>query len=318
MEEIRHLSGMEEVLPLLIGGSDELKPTMTLDSIEKEHPTWNAQDMLKGLCRLQEIAASGKPFIYPLYGSEECAEDSKKQTVKLVHFPAEEKKSCIILAAGGAYGGVCSLAESFPVAARLNELGYPVFCLNYRVGPPELMPKPMEDMASAVSYLAEHQEELSIDMDHYAVGGFSAGGHLAAAWGTQHLGARNYGLKQPDLLLLDYPMVSVWKTIRMMPEYIAHFLMKGYFGEDYSEEKCRPYNIDENVDEGYPPVYLVQAEDDGTVPMWNAELLKRAMDRNHVKHHIEITERGGHGFGLGSATGANGWVDRAVEYWEAQ
>ena len=317
MDEIRRLPGMEEVFPLFIGGSEDLKPTMTLQSIEKEHPTWNAKDMLKGILRLQEIAESGEPFIYSVYNSNETEKDEQKKNVKLIYFPADEVKTCVILAAGGAYGGVCSLAESFPVAARLNELGIPVFCLNYRVGPPNLMPKPMEDMAAAVTYLKEHEKHFSIDMDHYAAGGFSAGGHLAAAWGTMHLGARKYGLQQPEILMLDYPMISMWKTIKLMPEHIAHYLLQGYFGEDYSEAVCQPYNVDENIDEGYPPVYIVQAEDDDTVPSWNAELLKLALARNHVAYRYETPEHGGHGFGLGSETGADGWVDRAIAYWKS-
>lgn len=316
MGEIRKLTGMEEVFPFLVGGWDEISPEVTLISIEKEHPTWSAEDMAYGLNRLAEIAVSGERYVFSVYGEKDIAEDSKKKNVKLVYFPAEEKHECVILAAGGAYGAVCSLSESFPVAARLNELGYPVFCLNYRTGAPKLMPKPMEDMAEAVKYLREHEARFSIDMNHYAVGGFSAGGHLAATWGTSLIGAAGYGLPVPEILLLDYAMISMWKTIHMMPEHIAQFILKGYFGDNYSEEDCRPYNVEEHVDENYPPVYFVQAEDDDTVPPWNAELFRRTLVRNHVPCEFEIVSHGNHGFGLGSRTDAAGWVDRAVQFWK--
>lgn len=315
MDKIRQYPGMDEVMPLFIGGSDDLKPEMTLQSIVNEHPTWNAADMQKGLRRLEAIAGSGSPFIYDVYSEEEIRKEPGKQAVKLVYFPATERKECVILAAGGAYGAVCSLSEAFPVAAVLNELGVPVFCLNYRVGPPRLMPKPMEDMAAAVRFLTDHAEQFSLDMDHYAVGGFSAGGHLAASWGTAHLGARSHGLTQPEVLLLDYPMISMWKTISMMPDYMAQVILRGYFGEEYAEKDCRPYNLECHIDEQYPPVYLVQAKDDDTVMPWNGELLRRALERYGVKYKVEDPAFGGHGFGLGTATDAAGWVERAVEFW---
>ena len=64
-----------------------------------------------------------------------------------------------------------------PVAAYLNDLGYDVFCLNYRVGKWKIIPKSMEDLATAISYIRKHAEDWNIGTDSYICGGFSAGGH---------------------------------------------------------------------------------------------------------------------------------------------
>lgn len=86
--------------------------------------------------------------------------------------------------------------EAFPVAARLSEMGMPVFCLNYRVaGKEPLFPKPMEDLSAAYRFLKDHEDQFDIDARHYAVGGFSAGGHLAACWGLRDWDMRNTDIR---------------------------------------------------------------------------------------------------------------------------
>ena len=108
--------------------------------------------------------------------------------------------------------------EAFPVAARLSEMGMPVFCLNYRVaGKEPLFPKPMEDLSAAYRFLKDHEDQFDIDARHYAVGGFSAGGHLAACWGLKGTGIceiRISGCRNPhaglsiDLRMENHPSAS--------------------------------------------------------------------------------------------------------------
>lgn len=53
--------------------------------------------------------------------------------VKLTWLPHGRKSTRPLLSCwrAGHTGPVCTMAESLPVAARLNELGYSCFCLNY-------------------------------------------------------------------------------------------------------------------------------------------------------------------------------------------
>ncbi len=95
-----------------------------------------------------------------------------------------------------------------PVAARLNELGITAFSLNYHTSAPAyaetgLMPLPVEDVARAIRFIEDH---FGFPSHRIAVGGFSAGGHLAGMWGAHY---RDYGLLKPPALLLDYPLVSL-------------------------------------------------------------------------------------------------------------
>lgn len=217
-------------------------------------------------------------------------------------FPAKERKEdakTAILAAGGGYGGVCSMGEAFPVAAKMRELGIDVFCLNYRVaGKGTLFPKPMEDLAAAYAFLKKSEKELGICMKDYAVGGFSAGGHLAACWGTKELGYRKYGYEKPKALLLDYPLINIWRTMKAFPIPIKTMMLVRLFGMKFSEKKCKPYDVDLAVDEGYPATYMIQAENDTVVPIWNSREFAEKLESLGVPHEYELVAAGGHGYGL--------------------
>lgn len=177
--------------------SDESR---TLRDIQDKTPTWSAKDMAYGLNCIIENGGDGKELLFDVYGEAEIAKCPEKEHVKLIYFPPRgernRQKRFVILAAGGGYGAVCSLGEAFPVAARLSEMGMPVFCLNYRVaGKEPLFPKPMEDLSAAYRFLKDHEDQFDIDARHYAVGGFSAGGHLAACWGLRDWDMRNTDIR---------------------------------------------------------------------------------------------------------------------------
>ena len=179
-----------------------------------------------------------------------------------------------------------------------------------------LFPKPMEDMAAAYAFLKENEKKLGICMKNYAVGGFSAGGHLAASWGTKELGYLKYGYAKPKALLLDYPLINIWRTMKDLPAPLKTMMLVGLFGVKFSEKKCKPYDVDLAVDEDYPATYMIQAEDDTTVPIWNCREFAERLEALGVAYEYQLVAGGGHGYGLGTDTPAEGWVERAVDFWK--
>lgn len=306
----------------LISGSEDRfigeQGELTLGELEQKNPTWNHRDMIFGLERLQEISKMGGQYIYPVYSDEAVKNDPHLGMVKLFFHPARQKQYSFfaILLAGGAYGAVCTMVESLPVAARLNELGITCFCLNYRTATQEsfvsgLMPKPLDDLAAAWQFIQTHQDDFDINAKDYIVVGFSAGGHTTAMWGTPHLGYRKYDLPAPKMLMLGYPLITMENQ---KPGKVTEYINQGLFGAGYTIEDIRQYAVNLHVDSAYPKVYLVQCKDDEAISPRDSEDFKIALERAGVPFRMERHELGGHGFGLGSATPVKGWVERALGF----
>ena len=140
-----------------------------------------ACDKKRGLSRMGLLKKEGRFRQYPVYSMEEIAERKKRGAVRLSVFPNDSGKRtrCIIVCPGGGYAHLCTVKEGYPVAARLNELGYTAFVLEYRAGLDCSSHAPMHDLSAAVRFIQARAEQFNVDMDGYAVIGFSAGGNLA-------------------------------------------------------------------------------------------------------------------------------------------
>ncbi len=313
LEEINTLPEFDAVKDHLIGGgkawfTGETGQDTLLD-LEAKHLTWNTEDIVYGLKNLQRVALSGKRYVFHF--------NKDQPMVSLLYVPAVKrtKKTFVLLLGGGAYGAVCTMIESLPVAAWFNAKGFDCFCLNYRTAIPEsfvsgLMPKPLEDIASALCFIKERETELGLSISDYCLAGFSAGGHLSALWGTAHLGARHYGLPSPCGLLLAYPLISL-STLSKQGE---EFLVKGLFGAEKWKNVMSVYEIIKHIDKDYPKTYAVQCMDDDTVLPKNADMMEKALQSKNVPCLIERYLHGGHGFGLGSKTPGTVWLKHAIGF----
>ena len=79
----------------------------------------------------------------------------------------------------------------------------------YRVRKRAAFPNPQDDLAKAVREVCRQAEAWNLDMEGYSVWGSSAGGHLAATFGTDSMGYPKYGLPRPGAMVLVYPVVTM-------------------------------------------------------------------------------------------------------------
>lgn len=271
---------------------------------------WSPEAMACGFSRLQEICIQGKKIYHPLYEKAELEEHPELCERYLIHFAVEKKTRFIVTCSGGAYIGAASMIEGFPTCEEINALGYHAFTLNYRAGINAKAPNPIEDLAIAIKYILAHAEELNVDIEKYAIGGFSAGGHLAACFGTESLGWKKYMVPKPGAVILAYPVIS-------MQDYTHEDSRKNLLQEaadDITMQKR--YSVEEQVTPEYPPVYVWQCSKDNTVPIENTKLLVRALKEQRVPYHYQTFDSEWHGWGCGKGTIAAGWVKEAVEFWE--
>ena len=271
--------------------------------------------VIGGLDRLQEIERQGVCVSYDIYSEEELKADPGKRMTNLIYFPGEPGRPYVIVCAGGAYVSVASFLEGYPVAAELNELGYTAFVLSYRVGQGEgpLLPKPQEDLAQAVRFIMAHADEFHVPADEYAVMGFSAGGHLAASWGSENLGYAAHDLPKPGALLLAYPALST--AVFDPQEEVGHGYLTTMVGPKLEPEALNAADVTKHMGRTYPATYLIHSKDDPLVPVRTSTLCFERCRELGVPCKLQLVDGCGHGFGTGVGE-AKGWIAKAATFFE--
>ena len=227
---------------------------------------------------LKSRALAGETIFYDIYTDAEKAEDPAKEDTGLFFFKGEPGEKFAVCNAGGAFAYVGAMQDSFPHALELSKKGYNAFALIYRPGAQTAC----EDLARAITFIFEHAEELEVDTDCYSLWGGSAGARMAAWLGTYGPSAFGGGdLPQPGAVIMQYTGLS-----------------------DYSAED--------------PPTFACVGDNDG-IANWRAMQARLdALSALGVPTEFHHYPGLGHGFGLGTGTAAEGWLDLAVQFWEEQ
>ena len=215
-----------------------------------------------------------------------------------------------VICPGGGYAVVCSFIEGTPIARRLNERGVSAFIVYYRVRGKARFPQPQDDLARAVEEILSRAEEYRVEKEGYSVWGSSAGGHLAASFGTESMGWAKYGLPKPGAIVLSYPVIS------MDPALTHGDSHDNLLGKHATLAQEKAASIDEQVTAAYPPCYVWCGDADELVNPDNTRLMASALEKAGVPCFCEIFPGAGHGIGPGTGTSAEGWIDRAADFWE--
>ena len=223
-------------------------------------------------------AEAGETVFYPIYTEEEMTADPSKRDTGLLFFRGEPGAKVAICNAGGGMVYVGAMHDSFPHALELSKLGYNAFALIYRPG----YDTAPADLARAIAFLHEHAEELEVDMTDYSLWGGSAGARMAAWLGsytTADFGEKEY--PRPAAVIMQYTGLS----------------------EVYGNE---------------PPTYACVGTRDGIASWRTMQRRIEAIRSNGTDAMIEVFDGLSHGFGIGTGTVAEGWLDNAVDFWERQ
>ena len=222
-----------------------------------------------------------------------------------------KKHPFALICPGGGYGMVCSFIEGMPYAKKLNELGYHAFVLYYRCGKRAHYPAPQDDLARALRDILKRAEGLNLDTEGYSVWGSSAGGHLAATFGTNELGFKHYGLPKPAALILTYPVVT-------MEDYTHSGSRKNLLGETPTRQEIALYSVEQNITPDYPPTFLWCGSADSVVDPKNSRELARALEKYGVAYQFHEYPNVDHGVGLGDGLPCEPWFNEALAFWREQ
>lgn len=286
-------------------------PDFKLGRISENFPEWNIPSVIDGINFLYRQFASGKAKCFSIWNEDEIAANPGLSEAVLFYFPVKPGAHSIIICAGGGYDAVCSIAEGFPIAENLNAMGFNVFVLNYRTYPHAEYLNPQADLARAVAFINENASALQVDPASYSVCGFSAGGHLAASWGTANMGYSKFKLPAPNVLILAYPVITMTAKTHAGSR---HALL----GDNADEERVNFTSVEKQVDSSYPPVFIWHCIGDGSVDFAaNSKAMVDSLEQNKIRHEFMPVDLNLHGIGAGIGTPAEGWLERAVDFLKA-
>ncbi len=257
----------------------QISDNLTLKNINTILPWYseiNTDKTVEIVNYMKEKAGSGQQIFYDIYSDDEKKSDLDKQNTGLFFFKGNTGAKSAIVNAGGGFMYVAGMHDSFPHALELSKKGYNAFALIYRPGARTAC----EDLARAIAFLHEHADELGIDMSDYSLWGGSAGARMAAwlgAYGTSAFGEKQY--PKPAAVIIQYTGLS-------------------------------------EVTGDEPPTYACVGTSDGIASYRSMERYISRIKNNGTNAKIEVFDGLSHGFGLGQNTVADGWLDRAVMFWE--
>lgn len=222
-----------------------------------------------------------------------------------------KKHPFAVICPGGGYSMVCSFLEGEPYAKRLNGMGYHAFVAYYRIKQKARFPAPQEDLAWAVCEILDHAEAWNLNTENYSVWGSSAGGHLAASFGTDAMGYKNYQLPKPGALILVYPVITMGKETHAGSR-------RNLLGSVPSDALVNRTSVERQVTSDFPRTFLWCGDDDRTVSPENSRVLASQLAAHHIEHQFIEYPGVDHGVGLGNGLACEGWIEEAVRFWRKQ
>lgn len=142
---------------------------------------------------------------------------------------------------------------------------------------------PYTDLAQAIAYIHDHAEELQVDPDGYSLWGGSAGARMAAVLGN--------GDALPAFGRPDIPQAAA-----VIMQYTGYT----------------------TVSDQDAPTYACVGINDGIANWRTMQARLQTLSNLGIPTEFHSYEGLGHGFGLGTGTAAEGWLEDAVEFWETQ
>ena len=252
------------------------------DTLGELQLTWynniDPEETVEIVNTLWQRAEAGETVFYDIYTEAEKAQDPDKADTGLFFFKGEAGAPFAVCNAGGGFAYVGAMQDSFPHALELSKRGYNAFALIYRPGAQTAC----EDLARAIAWIFAHAGELEVGTEGYSLWGGSAGARMAAWLGSYGPGAfGEEDLPRPAAVVL---------------QYTGH--------AEYTPED--------------PPTFACVGESDW-IANWRA-MERRLQALQDLGIPTEFHHYPGlpHGFGLGTGTVAEGWLDEAVAFWEAQ
>ena len=214
-------------------------------------------------------------------------------------------RPAVVLVHGGAWNhGNRSMLPDWD--RWLNELGYEVFDIAYRMPPPVRWRDEIGDLKSALGWVAAHAAEYRVDPARISVMGNSAGANLALLAGYSAGDAQlppstdvaPVTVRSVVSLYGPADLALLYRTCKSAG-YVRP-LLEAYVGgtPEQLAERYRVLSPLSHVSANAPPTLALLGTSDRLVATAQAELLDRALDAAGVPHETVLLPANDHGFDL--------------------
>lgn len=222
-------------------------------------------------------ASDGETNFYDFYTNEQKLNEPGKEHTGLFFYRGNPDAPFAIVSPGGGFSYVGSLHEGFPLALEISKKGYNAFVIRYRIGSEQWA---TEDLAAAIAYIFRNAEILEVDTKDYSLWGGSAGARMVGDIALNGIAAYGGGnLPKPATAVIAYTGQSSYSS-------------------DFS------------------PAFMTVAANDRIANVNTVERRVENLRNAGVEVEYSRYQSAGHGFGLGTGTDAEGWVDLAVQFWQ--
>lgn len=246
-------------------------------SLMPYHSNVVPEDVVGALNHMIDEVNDGKTIFYDFYTDGQKQQDPAKRNTGLFFFRGKPDAPFAIVCPGGGFSYVGSLHEGFPLAQEISKKGYNAFVIRYRIGSGQWA---TEDLAAAISFVFKNAAQLGVSTKDYSLWGGSAGARMAGNIALNGVSAFGGGhLPKPATAVIAYTGDSSYSS-------------------DFS------------------PAFITVAANDGIASVHSVERRVENLKKAGVDVEYRRYESAGHGFGLGTGTDAEGWLDLAVRFWE--
>ncbi|MEQ9099899.1 MAG: alpha/beta hydrolase [Imperialibacter sp.] len=234
-------------------------------------------DVVNALNHMIDEVSDGHSIFYNFYSEQQKEKDGQKKNTGLFFFRGKPGSPFAIICPGGGFSYVGSLHEGFPLAQEISKKGYNAFVIRYRIGSGRLA---TEDLAAAIDFIFKNADGLDVGIKDYSVWGGSAGARMAgdiAMNGVSAYGGSN--LPKPATAVIAYTGHSTYSS-------------------------------------DFVPSFMTVAANDGIASIHAVEQRVQNLKDSGAEVEYKRYQTAGHGFGLGTGTDAEGWLNLAVQFWE--
>lgn len=229
--------------------------------------------------------------------------------------PERPNGGAVLIMPGGGYNWVVIDKEGYELARWLAAQGITSFVLFYRLpqegwasGPDT----PLADAQRAMRLIRYRAAPLGVDPRRLCALGFSAGGHVCASLLTR-FAARVYDPVDAADMLSARPNAAapIYPVVSMISPTAHEGSRRNLIGEAPTPARERAYSPQFHIPADAPPVFLLHAENDASVPVANTLMLRDALRARGTETETHLFPDGGHGFGLRLARGhsVDGWQE---------